>query len=85
MSPRSNEQVCDFATDRHAMAAGPAPGIIGALLQALNGSGDFRIVDLGGELFLEPCAPRLPPAPGREVELPVPGLKTGAGAATAGP
>ena len=28
-------------------------GIIGALLDALSGDGDYRLVDRGGELFIE--------------------------------
>ena len=44
-------------TDRRADAPGGCqtePNILEALLDALNGSGSFRLVDRGGELFLEP-------------------------------
>jgi len=33
-------------------------GIIGALLEALNGSEEYRVIDRGGELFLEPQSQR---------------------------
>ena len=54
MTPHTDAHAPAFAGNRHAMAAGPQPGIIGALLQALNGDGEYSIVDLDGELFLEP-------------------------------
>ena len=54
MIPHTDQHAPAFAGKRHAMAADPQPDVIGALLQALNGSGEYRLVDLGGELFLEP-------------------------------
>lgn len=69
MTPHTNEHASAFAGDRHTMTAGAEPDVIGALLQALNGSGEYRIVDLGGELFLESCGQRIPAAQGREVEM----------------
>jgi hypothetical protein len=69
MTPYTDQPASAFAGDRHAMSAGAEPDVIGALLQALNGSGEYRIVDLGGELFLEPCGQRIPLALGREVEM----------------
>lgn len=68
-APRIDEHPPAFAADCHAMPAGPESGIIGAFLQALNGSGHYRIVDLGGELFLEPQDLRMPLAQGRELEI----------------
>ena len=53
MIPHTDQHAPAFAANRHA-AADPQPDVIGALLQALNGDGDYRLVDLGGELFLEP-------------------------------
>jgi hypothetical protein len=41
------------SADCHVTATGAEPGILGALLEALNGCGDYRIYNLGGELFLE--------------------------------
>jgi hypothetical protein len=45
------------ASDRCAcsISDGLAPaGIVGALLEALNAPGSYRLVHAGGELFLEP-------------------------------
>ncbi len=63
------ERASAFSADHHATAAGSGPGIIDALLQALNGCGGYRLIDLGGELFLEPEGQRAPLAQGREVEF----------------
>lgn len=68
-APRIDEHTTAFASDRHATPAGPQSGIIGAFLQALNGSGQYRLVDLGGELFLEPQDICTPLARGRELEI----------------
>jgi hypothetical protein len=54
MIPHTDQHATAFAGNHHAMAADPQPDVIDALLQALNGDGDYRLVDLGGELFLEP-------------------------------
>lgn len=64
-TPRIDEHAPALVADCHATANGPQPGIIGALLQALNGGGHYRIVDLGGELFLEPRDARATTAQGR--------------------
>jgi hypothetical protein len=68
MTPHTDQPASAFASDRHAMTAGAEPDVIGALLQALNGSGEYRIVDLGGELFLEPQDVHMPQARCRQVE-----------------
>jgi hypothetical protein len=67
MTPHTDAHAPLFAGDRHAMAAGPQPDVIGALLQALNGSGEYRLIDLGGELFLEPLVAS--PAQDRQIEM----------------
>ena len=51
------------ASDHHATATDSCPaeaGIVSALLGTLNGSGEYRLVDRGGELFLEPECLRRP-------------------------
>lgn len=64
MSPHFNDHVTRLASDRRTTTPAPQPDIIGALLQALNGSNDYRIMDVCGELFLEPQALCLPPVRG---------------------
>jgi hypothetical protein len=60
MSPYLNDRLTRFASDRRPTITSPQPDIIGALLQALNGSDEYKIVHVGGELFLEPQALRMP-------------------------
>lgn len=69
MTPHTDAHAPLFAGDRHAMAAGPQPDVIGALLQALNGSGEYRLIDLGGELFLEPRGLAASPSQDRQVAM----------------
>jgi hypothetical protein len=60
MSTYFNEHAAGLAGDRGYSITSPQPDIIGALLQALNGSDEYKIVHVGGELFLEPQALRMP-------------------------
>jgi hypothetical protein len=58
MTPHATaELTAPPASDRCACSIGDglAPtGIVGALLEALNAPGSYRLVHAGGELFLEP-------------------------------
>jgi hypothetical protein len=58
MKPHVAAELASATVSDHDISdiAGAEAGIIGALLEALNGSGEYQLVERDGELFLEPSA-----------------------------